>query len=84
MSSAVLTTLLVLQVSSVHGTSLVLNGAVGESIVLPTDEEGPIRGPGFMEWLKNNVNVIRLVSKQGSSSFETDGTNAAFKGRLIV
>ncbi|XP_064202055.1 uncharacterized protein LOC135260616 [Anguilla rostrata] len=74
----------VLQVSSVHGTSLVLNGAVGESIVLPTDEEGPIRGPGVMEWRKNNVNVIRLVSKQGSSSFETDGTNAAFKGRLIV
>ncbi|XP_035283811.1 SLAM family member 5-like isoform X2 [Anguilla anguilla] len=74
----------VLQVSGVHGTSLVLNGAVGESIVLPTDEEGPIRGPGLMEWLKNKVTVIKLVSKQDSSPFETRKTNAAFKGRLIV
>ncbi|XP_035283813.1 T-lymphocyte surface antigen Ly-9-like isoform X2 [Anguilla anguilla] len=84
MSSAVLTALLVLQVSSVHGTSLVLNGTVGESIVLPTDEEGPIRGPGFMEWLKNNVNVIGLVREQDSSPFETNRINEAFKGRLIV
>ncbi|KAG5841714.1 hypothetical protein ANANG_G00169650, partial [Anguilla anguilla] len=74
----------VLQVFRVFGTSLELNGAVGESIVLPTDEKGPIRGPGFMEWTKNNTNVIRLVRKQGSSSFETDKINAAFEGRLIV
>ncbi|XP_035283836.1 SLAM family member 5-like isoform X2 [Anguilla anguilla] len=84
MSSAVLTALLVLPVFSVYGTSLVLNGAVGESIVLPTDEEGPIKGPGLMAWKKNNIDVIRLLSKQGSSSFETLETNAAFKGRLIV
>ncbi|XP_035283850.1 SLAM family member 5-like [Anguilla anguilla] len=84
MSSAVLTALLVLQVSSVHGISLVLNGAVGESIVLPTDEKGPIRGPGFMEWTKNNIDVIRLLSRHSSSSFETVETNAAFKRRLIV
>ncbi|XP_064202081.1 signaling lymphocytic activation molecule-like isoform X2 [Anguilla rostrata] len=79
-----LATVPVLQVSSVYGTSLVLNGAVGESIVLPTDKEGLIRGPSFMEWLKNKVTVIKLVSKQGSSSFETLETNAAFEGRLIV
>ncbi|KAJ8377189.1 hypothetical protein SKAU_G00077690 [Synaphobranchus kaupii] len=76
MSSALLPALLALQVFNICGGSLLLNGAVGESIVLPTGAERSYKG-GLIEWRRKDINIIKLVRN-------TTEINPNFTGRLTM
>ncbi|KAJ8409797.1 hypothetical protein AAFF_G00218560 [Aldrovandia affinis] len=68
----------VLQVCDVGRASSVLNGAVGESIVLTTRVAGPIQA-ALMQWQKDNVIIIQMTPN-GTTKTQSQ----AFKGRLTL
>ncbi|KAJ8268560.1 hypothetical protein COCON_G00137320 [Conger conger] len=68
---------------AVCGDSLQLNGVVGKSILLPT-EERLLKGIGDMNWKKKSDFIITLVRKSENSPFEIRHIDLNFKGRLIV
>ncbi|KAJ8377190.1 hypothetical protein SKAU_G00077700 [Synaphobranchus kaupii] len=76
MSSALLPALLALQMFNICGGSLLLNGAVGESIVLPTGAERSYKG-GLMLWKRKGIEMIKLVQN-------TVEINPNFTGRLTM
>ncbi|KAJ8377187.1 hypothetical protein SKAU_G00077670 [Synaphobranchus kaupii] len=76
MSSALLPALLALQVFNICGGSLLLNGAVGESIVLPTGAERSYKG-GAMLWKRKSIEIIKLVKN-------TMTINPNFTGTLTM
>ncbi|XP_061109506.1 SLAM family member 9-like isoform X2 [Conger conger] len=84
MSSSLFAALLVLQVFNACGDSLELNGVVGKSILLPTEEEGLFKGIGDLKWKKNSDDVITLVRGSENSPFQIRHLDPNFKGRLIV
>ncbi|KAG7454975.1 hypothetical protein MATL_G00251630 [Megalops atlanticus] len=65
-----------LQVSDVGGAS-VLNGIVGESIVLPTGV-AEIDGSGLLQWTKGSTLIIQYVDREKTHE------DPAFTGRLTV
>ncbi|KAJ8272552.1 hypothetical protein GJAV_G00090550 [Gymnothorax javanicus] len=86
MSSVVRTALFVLQAVNVYGASVVSfrNGVVGGSILLLTEERGPIKGRGFMQWKKDGINIIKQRRPGNDSTLKIFETNLNFDGRLIM